>query len=809
MADSFLVDETEISNEQEEEDPILVAQRYLNIFHQIHIFNAAKKEEFDKSLLAMDEKTKELLATIPGGRVLLEHVKEIEEKQGINSGETTELIAQNIEEEKKSIDSLKQSSGSGGGELTLSSDFAESLANSLAAALKNNNVASTPSGGNMEDLAQLLNKSFNAYAASMQTLTRSLVSHNGNTAMQQTVAQPQQPMSAAANIPPQAMAAQQNNSSTTVNNINMDTSYFNNINQTLMQSDARRHQDMMQIVEALNKNIQPTNTGSGIATAAVSEMQTLAIANSVTEALRQNCSQQMEAIKAFGEMLVQAFTQSQQELAQTLAQSAPRHTVKVVVSQDVDVEDQTGGTAAVTAKPAISQPKKNEPAPKKEPEQKNDKSNFIKNFSDKISETTNKITQNLSSEAKNTSDSLLNRINKSLNKINDLKNQGQNKNNNQQPAKKADDKAVKNENPQPKKDNQPKNQPQNQNKNNTTAPAAPAQPQNKEQPKPAQNKPQPPKEPAAPEVKNIQTKQPEQPKPTAFQTQLKPQPQPQPQAKPQPPKEELSLADILAEIPTESSSAKSSAPDIFADNSFGTPAKSSAPDIFSDNSFGEPAKSSAPDIFSDNSFGEPVKPAAKPVTLEPKNKADTAPQPQQTQAEPLKEYKKSQLHSYEDALLKIKNALSSDDDISLNNMDVKPISLGHDDDLPKPAPQPAASKPTAQPALQPQKNKDEELWSFDDDDTASADSSDDGDWEYVDENGNPVSGDDGGWEYVDENGNPVSGNDGDWEYVDENGNPVSGDDGDWEYVDENGNPVSGDDGDWEYVDENGNPIENK
>ena len=813
MADSFLVDETEISNEQQEEDPILVAQRYLNIFHQIHIFNAAKKEEFDKSLLAMDEKTKELLATIPGGRVLLEHVKEIEEKQGINSGETTELIAQNIEEEKKSIDSLKQSSGSGGGELTLSSDFAESLANSLAAALKNNNVASTPSGGNMEDLAQLLNKSFNAYAASMQTLTRSLVSHNGNTAMQQTVAQPQQPMSAAANIPPQAMAAQQNNSSTTVNNINMDTSYFNNINQTLMQSDARRHQDMMQIVEALNKNIQPTNTGSGIATAAVSEMQTLAIANSVTEALRQNSSQQMEAIKAFGEMLVQAFTQSQQELAQTLAQSAPRHTVKVVVSQDVDVEDQTGGTAAVTAKPATippaPQPKKNEAAAKKEPEQKNDKSNFIKNFSDKISETTNKITQNISSEAKNTSDSLLNRINKSLNKINDLKNQGQNKNNNQQPAKKADDKAVKNENQQPKKDNQPKNQPQNQNKNNTTAPAASVQPQNKEQPKPAQNKPQPPKEPAAPEVKNIQPKQPEQPKPAAGQT----QPKPQPQVKPQPPKEELSLADILAEIPTESSSAKSSAPDIFSDNSFGTPDKSSAPDIFSDNSFGTPAKSSAPDIFSDNSFGEPVKPAAKPVTLEPKNKTDApapaAPQPQPTPAEPLKEYKKSQLHSYEDALLKIKNALSSDDDISLNNMDVKPISLGHDDDFPKPAPHPAAPKPAAQPALQPQKNKDEELWSFDDDDTASADSSDDGDWEYVDENGNPVSGDDGGWEYVDENGNPVSGNDGDWEYVDENGNPVSGDDGDWEYVDENGNPVSGDDGDWEYVDENGNPIENK
>ena len=299
MADSFLVEDTEYSNAQDEEDPILVAQRYLNIFHQIHIFNAAKKEEFDKSLIEMDDKTKELLATIPGGRVLLEHVKEIEEKQGINSGETSELIAQNIEEEKKSLKNIKQTSNVAavGGELTLGSDFAESLATSLAAALKNNNVAS--SGGNMEDLAQLLNKSFNAYAASMQTLTRSLVSQNSNTVMQQTQSR-QQPLSSNANIQPQSMAAQQNNTSTTVNNINMDTSYFNNINQTLMQNDARRHQDMMQIVEALNKNIQPAAPiGGGIVSAAVTDAQTLAIADSVTEALKQNSTQQMEAIKAF------------------------------------------------------------------------------------------------------------------------------------------------------------------------------------------------------------------------------------------------------------------------------------------------------------------------------------------------------------------------------------------------------------------------------------------------------------------------------------------------------------------------------
>ena len=778
MAEDLIVDDTEYSGNQEEEDPILVAQRYLNIFHQIHIFNQAKKDEFDQSLLNIPEKIKELLATLPGGRVFLEHVKEVEEKQGKNSGDTSELIAQNIKEEKKSIDSLKQHQGTGS-ELSLGADFAESLATSLAAALQNNNIASgnANSGGNMAELANMLNKSFNAYAASMQTLTNRLVSQTNTTALHQTAA--------VAPLQPTGMAAQQqNNSSTTVNNINMDTSYFNNINQTLMQSDARRHEDMMQIVAALNKNIlnsgslnvvsapaaTATQVSAGVVTAVNSEMQTLALANSLTEALRQNSSQQLEAIKSFGEMLVQAITQSQQELAQTLAQSAPRHTVKVVVSQDVDVEDQTGGSAAVSkpqapSTPIVQQPKKNENNSIKTPEQAKDKNNFIKSFSDKISETTNKLTQNLSNDAKNTSDTLLSRINKSLNKINDLKNQNKN---NQQPNKKADEKNS-------KKDNQA-----NENKKNEQQPVI-----KDKQPKPAP-KPEPVKEQPKPA-----------PKPEPVKEQPKPAPKPEP-VKEQSKDEPLSIEDILAAIPSEGEN--SSEPDIFSDNSFGAPAADSKPDIFSDDSFGAPAADNKPDIFSDDSFGVPAADSAsapeKMIAPEPKSAPVSQPAadlPDEKEPQP-QEYKKSQLHSYEDALLKIKNALSSDNDVSMNNLDIKPVSLGGGDDLPKPqtphtpAPQSKTSAPVED----------------------GSGISDGDDWEYVDENGNLVSGDsDGEWEYVDENGNPVSGDDdSDWEYVDENGNPVSGDgDGDWEYVDEDGNPVSGDDdGDWEYVDENGNPL---
>ena len=837
MAEDLIDDDVEYSSNQEEEDPILVAQRYLNIFHQIHIFNQAKKDEFDESLLNISEKTKELLATLPGGRVFLEHVKEVEEKQGRNSGGTSELIAQNIEEEKKSIDSLKQHSGNGG-ELTLGADFAESLANSLAAALQSSNAASN---NNMTDLAILLNKSFNAYAASMQTLTNRLAGQVNTSAATQ-----QQTFSAAPVQPAGMTAQQQNNSSTTVNNINMDTSYFSSINQTLMQNDARRHEDMMQIIAALNKNIlngvAPSENSEGLAAALNSGIPATALA----EALRQNNSQQLEAIKSFGKMLVQAITQSQQELAQTLAQSAPRSTVKVVVSQDVDVEDQTGGSAVVSKQNTSNatnapQPKKNENNNAKKTEPAKDKNNFIKSFSDKISETTNKLTQNFSNEAKNSSDTLLSRINKSLNKINDLKNQNKN---DQQPNKKIDEKDSKKDNPanehknnepltanlkdkekqpiapvqqqpkpapkpepvkeqpkpapkpepikeQPKPapkpepvKEQPKPAPKPEPVKEQPKPAPKPEPVKeqpksapkpepiKEQPKPApkpepikeQPKPAPKPEPikeqpkSAPKPEPIKEQPKPAPKPEPIKEQPKPTPKPEPikeQPKPAPKDENLSLEDILAAIPSEDDN--SSEPDIFSANSF------TAPAVVQKSEPAKPVEAKAP-------------PVSKPAANLPKE-----PEPQNP------EYKKSQLHSYEDALLKIKNALSSDDDISLDH--IKPISLGGDDELPKPQ-APAANVLPTQTVSAKENNS----------------AADDGDWEYVDENGNPVSADDGDWEYVDENGNPVSADDGDWEYVDENGNPVSTADDDWEYVDENGNPVSADDGDWEYVDENGNPI---
>ena len=120
------------------------------------------------------------------------------------------------------------------------------------------------------------------------------------------------------------------------------------------------------------------------------------------------------------------------------------------------------------------------------------------------------------------------------------------------------------------------------------------------------------------------------------------------------------------------------------------------------------------------------------------------------------------------AMQKIKNAITEPADISLDDLNIRPISLNDNDDLTNSLTdafkEDKKEMPTP-PAASQNNNSDAQ------------------NWEYVDEDGNPI--DPNEWEYVDEDGNPIDLSE--WEYVDENGNPV--DPGEWEYVDENGNPV--------------------
>lgn len=72
-----------------EEDPVIAAQRFLNIFRQLHIFTAAKRKEFDELLLKQPASVKGMFASLPGGSVLQEYVNNLEQNAGMEKTQAT------------------------------------------------------------------------------------------------------------------------------------------------------------------------------------------------------------------------------------------------------------------------------------------------------------------------------------------------------------------------------------------------------------------------------------------------------------------------------------------------------------------------------------------------------------------------------------------------------------------------------------------------------------------------------------------------------------------------------------------------
>lgn len=73
-----------------EEDPVVVAQRFLNIYRQLHIFNPEKKAAFNKMLLELPPQIRGLFGQLPGGAMLQDYVDELAEKQGIAKSTATQ-----------------------------------------------------------------------------------------------------------------------------------------------------------------------------------------------------------------------------------------------------------------------------------------------------------------------------------------------------------------------------------------------------------------------------------------------------------------------------------------------------------------------------------------------------------------------------------------------------------------------------------------------------------------------------------------------------------------------------------------------
>ncbi|MCQ2741106.1 MAG: hypothetical protein MJ210_03200, partial [Alphaproteobacteria bacterium] len=80
-----------------EEDPAVVAQRYLNIYRQMHIFPPERKEAFNKMLLELPPLVKNIIGTMPGGVMLQDYIDDLLQKNGMTSVERDETPAFNQE----------------------------------------------------------------------------------------------------------------------------------------------------------------------------------------------------------------------------------------------------------------------------------------------------------------------------------------------------------------------------------------------------------------------------------------------------------------------------------------------------------------------------------------------------------------------------------------------------------------------------------------------------------------------------------------------------------------------------------------
>lgn len=167
------------SDNSGEEAPILVAQRYLNIFRQVHIFNKAKRDEFDDELLSLPQNITDFFKRMPGGRLLVEHIEKVKTERGIAF---VKANREDFDEGAGKTDTPIPVATGGvvqmaGGSITLDPSFAETLAQSLANAFKQLPTTSPSSlqpGGNAPVTADFGN-AFDVIADEIRTSRASLL----------------------------------------------------------------------------------------------------------------------------------------------------------------------------------------------------------------------------------------------------------------------------------------------------------------------------------------------------------------------------------------------------------------------------------------------------------------------------------------------------------------------------------------------------------------------------------------------------------------------------------------------------------
>lgn len=121
------------SKNDSEELPIIVAQRFLNIFRQLHIFSDERREAFNKMLLELPPEVKSIFQSLPGGTPLQEYMEDLEQKSKGLEPVTHHSHQKNSNILQEALSENRSTGGTTGGEGIINGDnFARILASSLA-----------------------------------------------------------------------------------------------------------------------------------------------------------------------------------------------------------------------------------------------------------------------------------------------------------------------------------------------------------------------------------------------------------------------------------------------------------------------------------------------------------------------------------------------------------------------------------------------------------------------------------------------------------------------------------------------------
>ncbi len=314
MSDTLQPDEMRKLKRQRqgEEDPVVVAQRFLNIFRQLHIFGPDKRTSFNQMLLELKPEIKSVFGTLPGGSVIQDYIAELGENNTAETVADTEtsdeqapqsqILASALAETQSQPTQILQQPAAPtivpqaqiSSKVELGQNFAKDLASALSSVLNTHtptaaplNIAAPQSSQEMLKLVENFEKSQQAIIQILQDEKKDRKTENQNLTKMILASQHQ-------------LAASLQQKETTSQSLDI-------VNTPLFKTLAENQMQLAKMLSSVENK----------ASVHTQELQT------IFETSQQEFSSVMKSLSAAhqedNKILVQAITSSQKELAQILA----------------------------------------------------------------------------------------------------------------------------------------------------------------------------------------------------------------------------------------------------------------------------------------------------------------------------------------------------------------------------------------------------------------------------------------------------------------------------------------------------------